>query len=181
METGGLPKSFVLAVTADKIYAIEDKQDGGKLAPGKVIKDWDREGFVAKAPASNAIAATSGVPDDRQVLILYLPMEGAKTKIFKATAANVAAAGSPGMPRKLMVARDDASQKVIDAIASKGAAGANVFIGGQSVADMMANAQGAAVASDPTEQLSRLADLHDRGVLSDDEFAAQKAKILGAS
>jgi hypothetical protein len=34
--------------------------------------------------------------------------------------------------------------------------------------------------ADPTEKLSRLADLHDRGVLSDDEFAAQKAKILEA-
>ena len=37
---------------------------------------------------------------------------------------------------------------------------------------------GAAAQADPTEKLSRLADLHDRGVLSDDEFAAQKAKVL---
>jgi type VI protein secretion system component VasK len=28
------------------------------------------------------------------------------------------------------------------------------------------------------EELTKLAELHDRGVLSDDEFAAQKAKIL---
>jgi hypothetical protein len=35
--------------------------------------------------------------------------------------------------------------------------------------------------SDPIVHLQRLADLHDRGVLTDAEFAAEKAKILGAS
>ncbi len=43
------------------------------------------------------------------------------------------------------------------------------------------------VASDPSEpsdpseldQLDQLADLHDRGALTDEEFAAEKAKILG--
>jgi hypothetical protein len=39
----------------------------------------------------------------------------------------------------------------------------------------------AAVASDPTEHLGRLVDLRDRGVLSDEEFAAQKARILSGS
>lgn len=37
-----------------------------------------------------------------------------------------------------------------------------------------------APAVDPVEQLSRLADLHDRGVLTDEEFAAQKARLLGS-
>jgi hypothetical protein len=32
--------------------------------------------------------------------------------------------------------------------------------------------------SDPAEQLTKLADLKDRGVITEDEFAAQKAKIL---
>ncbi len=32
---------------------------------------------------------------------------------------------------------------------------------------------------DPTEQLSKYAKLHEQGVLTDDEFAAAKAKILG--
>jgi hypothetical protein len=32
--------------------------------------------------------------------------------------------------------------------------------------------------TDPVDRLERLADLHDRGVLTDDEFARQKAKIL---
>lgn len=34
-------------------------------------------------------------------------------------------------------------------------------------------------ANDTVEQLKQLADLHAQGVLTDDEFAAQKAKLLG--
>jgi hypothetical protein len=34
-------------------------------------------------------------------------------------------------------------------------------------------------AADPIEQLKQLAALHKDGVLTDEEFAAQKAKILG--
>jgi putative oligomerization/nucleic acid binding protein len=36
----------------------------------------------------------------------------------------------------------------------------------------------AAASSDPLERLEKLADLHDRGVLTDAEFAAEKAKLL---
>jgi type II secretory pathway pseudopilin PulG len=32
---------------------------------------------------------------------------------------------------------------------------------------------------DPTEQLAKFAKLHDQGVLTDEEFAAAKAKVLG--
>jgi hypothetical protein len=35
--------------------------------------------------------------------------------------------------------------------------------------------------TDDADRLSKLADLHDRGVLTDAEFAAEKAKILGES
>jgi hypothetical protein len=37
----------------------------------------------------------------------------------------------------------------------------------------------AAPAADPIEQLKTLADLHTQGVLTDEEFAVQKAKLLG--
>jgi hypothetical protein len=36
-----------------------------------------------------------------------------------------------------------------------------------------------AAAPDPIEQLKQLGQLHEQGVLTDEEFAAQKAKILG--
>ena len=42
-----------------------------------------------------------------------------------------------------------------------------------------APAQAPPPAADPIQQLKDLAALHDQGVLTDDEFAAQKAKILG--
>jgi hypothetical protein len=38
----------------------------------------------------------------------------------------------------------------------------------------------AAPAKDPIEQLKELAELHSAGVLTDDEFAAQKSKILNS-
>lgn len=53
-------------------------------------------------------------------------------------------------------------------------AGQNVAAARQSAADSTAKA----AASDPLERLQKLADLHDRGVLTDAEFAAEKAKIL---
>jgi hypothetical protein len=37
----------------------------------------------------------------------------------------------------------------------------------------------AAPAADPVEQLKELGELRDKGVLTDEEFAAQKATILG--
>jgi putative oligomerization/nucleic acid binding protein len=37
----------------------------------------------------------------------------------------------------------------------------------------------AAPAADPIEQLKELGQLHEQGVLTDEEFAAQKAKLLG--
>lgn len=41
-------------------------------------------------------------------------------------------------------------------------------------------AAAAAPAGDRVEQLTQLADLHDRGVLTDVEFSAEKAKILAS-
>ena len=34
-------------------------------------------------------------------------------------------------------------------------------------------------APDPIEQLKQLGELHPQGILTDEEFAAQKARILG--
>jgi hypothetical protein len=178
LETGGLPKSFILAVTDKQVHALEDGNDGGKLTAGKVVRSWDREGFQAKISPDMANAA-QGIPADRQLLVLFLPIEGGKNKYLTAASANISAAGSPGMPQKFAIAKDAASQGVIDAIVTTGGP-SNVMINGVSVDQMMAQAAGQAAASaDPTAQLTRLADLHERGVLSDDEFAAQKTKILG--
>lgn len=39
--------------------------------------------------------------------------------------------------------------------------------------------QAAPPAPDPIAQLKQLGELHEQGVLTDEEFAAQKAKLLG--
>jgi hypothetical protein len=40
--------------------------------------------------------------------------------------------------------------------------------------------QAAAPVADPVQQLKELGELRDQGVLTEEEFAAQKAKILGS-
>jgi putative oligomerization/nucleic acid binding protein len=186
METGGLPNSFVLAATASKVYAIEDKQKGGELVAGKILHEWDRDGFSAKRNELQGMNVTMGLPDDRQLLIIYLSLEGNKSRYMQAAQRQMDAYGSPGQPTRFALAKDEASDKLIAAVtANAPAPGANIMIGGQSLADMQAAAAQAAAGAtathaDPTAQLGRLADLRDRGVLSDEEFAAQKAKILGA-
>jgi hypothetical protein len=186
METGGLPNSFVLAASATKVYAIEDKQDHGKLVPGKILQTWDRDAFQAKRNELQGMNVTSGLPDDRQLLIIYLSLGGNKSRYMQAAQRQMDAYGSPGQPTRFALAKDETSDQLIAAVtANAPAPGANIMIGGQSLADMQAAAAQAAAgatatAPDPTAQLSRLADLHDRGVLSDAEFTAQKAKILGS-
>jgi Short C-terminal domain len=36
-----------------------------------------------------------------------------------------------------------------------------------------------AAAADPTAELTKLAELHNQGILTDEEFSAKKAQILG--
>ena len=56
----------------------------------------------------------------------------------------------------------------------------------EAVTDAVARAGAAPPATHPAaplstaDELAKIADLHDRGALTDDEFAAAKAKILGA-
>jgi hypothetical protein len=49
------------------------------------------------------------------------------------------------------------------------------------MAKVAAQAQAASPKPDVADQLTKLADLRDRGVLSDAEFETQKAKILATS
>jgi hypothetical protein len=61
---------------------------------------------------------------------------------------------------------------------------ANTFVGmvapGAAAAAATAPAPAPAEAeADPIEQLQKLAELHSQGALTDEEFAAQKAKLLG--
>jgi hypothetical protein len=52
-------------------------------------------------------------------------------------------------------------------------------MGQQAMAQQQYAAQAPQPASDPNAELQNLANLHTQGVLTDEEFAAAKAKILG--
>jgi hypothetical protein len=122
---GGLPYSFLLVVTETKIHAVEEKRDGADLVAGKDLKSWDREGFVAKQSSDPRVWSKNGVPDDRWLVSLYLPLEPFNRE-QEATARSLAAGGvNPAMPHRMMLAKDAASQKVIDAIVSKATPEAN--------------------------------------------------------
>jgi hypothetical protein len=57
--------------------------------------------------------------------------------------------------------------------------GAGYAEGAQSVYEQQAPAPAAAPQPDLMDQLQKLGELHASGVLTDEEFAAQKAKLLG--
>jgi hypothetical protein len=175
IRTGGLPDGFLLAVTAGYLHALEDRRDGGYLVPGKILQSWNRSSMRAQL-GSSMLQRSYGVPDDHQILIVFLPVEAGNHPRQQAAARRTAA--TAGMPRRLMVARDEPSQRVIDTLVSAspgqtGIIGGNVVIGGKVV--------GAQPAADPLDRLSKLADLHGRGVITDEEFAVQKERILGES
>jgi hypothetical protein len=50
-----------------------------------------------------------------------------------------------------------------------------------SVIDLRSSQSPTGEASDPVDRLSKLAELKQQGALTDDEFTAAKAKILGES
>ena len=191
MEMAGLPNSFILAITRSQVHALEDKRQGDVLVAGQVLKSWDRAGFQARR-SSDRMNAYRGVPDDRQVLILFLPIEGGRSRIMQAAARNAAAAGSAGFPHQVMIAKDAPSQRVIDALGATGGAGPNIIIGGQSLQDMIANASAAAqVAAAPVappaytppqpsaaQRLQELETLRATGVISDAEYTAKRTQII---
>lgn len=113
LRGAGLPDSFVLAVTTSQVHALEEKEKKGQLVPGAILRSWDREGLLASR-GNDATAAMAVIPEDRQVLVLYLPLDGAQSKYLAAAARQMAAAGSPGKPTKFMIAKDPASQAVLE-------------------------------------------------------------------
>ena len=52
LRGAGLPENFILAVTANQVVAIEEKDKKGKLVPGKVLKSWNRDEVGANMNAA---------------------------------------------------------------------------------------------------------------------------------
>jgi hypothetical protein len=181
LRGAGLPENFILAVTSNQVHAIEEKDKKGKLVKGKVLKSWNRDEVRASMNAAQVMGAVSGTPDDRQVITLYLPLDGSKNKYLAASAQMQAQAGVSGQPTKFQIAKDEVSEGVAKELIGDAPAMPNVQIGGVPIQQMgqMPGQAPAAGGGDSTAQLERLAQLHASGALTDEEFAAQKAKIIG--
>src|SRR3954453_11613807 len=108
MESGGLPKSFILAVTKTQVAALEEKEKKGELVSGDVVKSWPREGFRASLGVP-ALAAAAAVDDDHQLITLSLPLDNSKNRYLKAAANIQAAAGSTGQPTNFVMAKDESA------------------------------------------------------------------------
>lgn len=87
------------------------------------------------------------------------------------------AAADPMMAAALKGAGVDiaAITRMQQAAMAQGQTPSNVFVGGQMVSGSAMGAK-----PDPIDQLKKVADLHAAGVLTDEEFAAEKAKLLNS-
>jgi hypothetical protein len=168
-------------VTANQVVALEEKEKKGELKSGKVLKSWDRQEIRASV-GNQVIGAVSGTPEDRQVITLYLPLDGSKSKYLAAAAQMQANAGVTGQPTNFQIAKDEASNALAKELVGDEPAVPNVQIGNMNMGQMAAMQMGgqAAGSGDSTAQLEKLAQLHASGALTDAEFEAQKAKIIGS-
>ena len=179
LRGAGLPENFILAVTANQVVAIEEKDKKGKLVPGKTLKSWSRDEVSANMNAAQVMGAVSGTPEDRQVITLYLPLDGSKNKYLAAAANMQAQAGATGQPTRFQIAKDEASEAVAKELIGDSPAMPNIQVGGVPI-QQMGQMPGQTAGGDSTAELEKLAQLHASGALTDEEFAAQKAKIIGS-
>ena len=144
-----------------------------------MVKSWDRSTFRASL-GNDAINAVSGVPEGRQVLTLYIPLGESKNKYLKASANIAQAAGSPGQPVRFMIATDEPSETLAKELVGDQPQMPTIQMGGQGGMQIGGmQMPGQAAGGDSTAQLEKLAQLHASGALTDAEFEAQKAKIIG--
>ncbi|MEE6177261.1 hypothetical protein [Mycobacterium sp. 050134] len=187
METGGLPETFVLAVTTDQVHVIEDKHNRKDLVAGRVLRSWDRADFKART-ATPEWNVSRGVPDDRQLLVLWVPIEATSNPYLQAGVRAAAEAGQPGLPTDFMVAKDAPSQQLIDALDAAG----HVRVVG-----VGADAEEASDPADPSdpdsssdpaeasfprpstaERLQELETLRATGAVTEAEYARKREQII---
>ncbi len=146
LESGGLPDSFILAVTASSIFVIEDKRKDAQLFAGQVLKTYVRSGFRASVDAR---PLSTSVPLDCQLLMLCLPLEAVKNRAMnrglQQIAERLVARGLPPVAEHaFVIGRDAPTQGVIDALVQRpGQQTPNAGGGGQipGVAALLASGQ----------------------------------------
>ena len=179
LQSAGLPNNFILAVTSNEVVAIEEKEKKGQLVDGKVLKTWPRSEISARMD-QGVMEAVSGTPGDRQLITLYIPLDGSQSKYLAAAAKMQAAAGATGQPTRMQICKDEPSNALAKELVGDQPAMPNIQVGGVPIQQMAGMQAAGAGGGDSTAQLEKLAQLHASGALTDEEFEAQKSKIIGS-
>jgi hypothetical protein len=179
IETAGLPKSFILAVTSSYVHALEDKCDGEHLIAGNVVQSWDRTAVTARHATENFYSGT--VSNARQVVIVYLPTGGVDSDNFRylTPAARTRARIGGDMPIQMVFTKDAPSQRVLDAL---GATGPLVISGHHRQSSTHAGTVTPPNFTPPqpptADRLHELETLRATGAISDAECARQREQII---
>jgi Short C-terminal domain len=103
----------------------------------------------------------------------------ARTAVVAGTATAVVGGVSRHQAGKQQQAEEAAAYEQMQQQAAMEQAAADAVAAQQAAAPAAPAAPAAAPAADPVAQLQELAALKEQGILTEEEFAAQKAKILG--
>jgi hypothetical protein len=150
--------------------------------PLRVLYDPSNHKKVAIDHSEAAEEATAAAMIDQRMQPVIDRSRATGTEAGAATADGLQQVLASGMltkfsrdPAKRAEQRANIKKIMADAQAAHGVAPTNLIVGGRPV---YGGQLGGDVPSVP-DQLTKLADLHDRGVLSDAEFQQQKQKLLG--
>jgi len=162
-----LPRSFIFAMTRSRVHVLKEIYQGDDLVGGEVVRTWNRAGFTS-TQSNDSINRASGVPSDQQILYLGIPPDGFADDFDKRMAAGFVAQGRSGTPTEFVVARDNATQRVIDALGAK----PPVIIGGPSTPTPQQPVA-------PTAQrLQEIETLRATGAISDAEYNRKREQII---
>jgi hypothetical protein len=201
-ESGGRTAQAEITVAKQGKFAISHGNDAAQQAASAHV-NWqltlrvtpDNESpFDAEVKESYpemggpSVGDTIGVlydPNDHSRLVVDHSSEGLATRALSHTSDRMKAAmaqvGGESAQDMMKEAIDDpaafrekmrerASQMNANAVAAAGIAAPNPWV---------AAVPGGAAQADPADEIAKLADLRDRGALTEEEFQAQKKKVLG--
>jgi hypothetical protein len=135
------------------------------------------------APRRGSSVAVLYDPADHSRVVVDQSEEGiVDAALGSALAGNPAVAGDPGLGDALGTLMRDAMADPLgfrQRMQEQAAAGINPLTGAASMPRPPSSQPPAPASPDPIDQLTRLAELRDRGVLTDEEFQTQKRRILG--
>lgn len=161
-----LPRSFIFAMTRSHVHVLREIYEGDELVGAEVVRTWNRAGFTSTR-SNDDINRAARVPADQQILYLGIPPDGFADDFDRTMAASFAAQGRSGTPTEFVVARDAATDDVIEALGSK----FPIVIGGQPQAP-------SAPQKPVGERLMELESLRAAGAITDAEYARQREQII---